>query len=160
MIWPALLLVPALAAAPPAPRPAAAVAAVLDAWHLAASQADEARYFGYLAEDAVFLGTDGTERWSKPAFLAFAHPFFAKGKAWSFQAGRRAIAFAAKDTVAIFDEDLATPTMGPCRGSGVLELRNGQWQILQYHLTIPIPNALTKDVTERIAARPKAQYRR
>ncbi|GEM_PF-5002778 len=72
-------LMPALLAAPPAaPAPEAAVAAVLDDWHLAAAQADENRYFGHLAEEAVFLGTDGSERWGKAAFRVFAHPFFAE----------------------------------------------------------------------------------
>ena len=42
-----------------------------------------------LPPDAVFLGTDGTERWDLTAFRAFAHPYFAKGKAWSFRSVRR-----------------------------------------------------------------------
>jgi hypothetical protein len=59
--------------------------------------------------------------------------------------------------VAWFDEDLDTANMGLCRGSGVLELRNGRWRILQYNLSIPIPNPLTSEVTARIAAQPKAE---
>jgi len=70
----------ALSAQSPAEK---AVGAVLDDWHLAASQADEGRYFGHLAEGAVFLGTDATERWTKAAFQAWAHPIFQRGKAWS-----------------------------------------------------------------------------
>lgn len=147
MVPHSLLLVPALVAAP---TPEAAVAAVLDDWHLAAAQADEARYFGHLAEEAVFLGTDGTERWAKPAFRAFAHPFFARGKAWSFRATRRTVAFAGKGSVAYFEEDLATPNLGPCRGSGVLELRDGAWKLLQYDLSVPIPNPLMDEVKNRI----------
>ena len=149
----ALLLVPCLAAAPPVPAAQEAqVGQVLDLWHQAAARADEAAYFDALAPEAVFLGTDATERWSKEAFRTFAHPHFAKGKAWSFRAVRRSIAFAAEGRTAYFDEDLATPTMGPCRGSGVLEQRNGTWRILQYNLSVPIPNPLMKEVHERIGA--------
>src|SRR6478672_3660452 len=75
----------------PAERAAleAQLGALLDDWHAAAASADEARYFGHLSEDSIFLGTDAKERWTKPEFLAFAHPFFAKGKAWSFRATER-----------------------------------------------------------------------
>ena len=41
---------------------------------------DEERYFAHFADDAVFMGTDATERWDKAAFRAYAHPHFAKGK--------------------------------------------------------------------------------
>jgi len=128
-----------------------AVRALLDDWHSAAAQADEGRYFGHLAEEAVFLGTDATERWDKRAFQTFAHPYFAKGKAWSFQATRRTIAFAANNKVAYFEEDLATPNLGPARGSGVLENRQGVWKLLQYNLSVPIPNPLMDDFRDRIA---------
>lgn len=129
-----------------------AVSQVLDDWHLAAAQADGSRYFGHLAEDAVFLGTDGTERWSKPAFEAFAQPFFAKGRAWRFRATRRTVQLLAKGQVAVIEEDLDTPNLGPARGSGVLEKRKGTWKIVQYNLSVPIPNALMADIKQRIAA--------
>lgn len=146
-LWfaPALTLV----AQPPAALP---VATVLDDWHLAAAQADEARYFGHLAEGAVFLGTDATERWTKAQFQAWAHPFFARGKAWSFKATRRAITFSGDGNTAWFDEDLATPNLGPCRGSGVLSREAGGWKLRQYNLSVPIPNALMDEVKARIEA--------
>ena len=65
---------------------ASAVTAVLDDWHAAAAAADEGRYFGHFAPGAVFLGTDATERWTVDEFRRYAHPYFAKGKAWSFRA--------------------------------------------------------------------------
>ncbi|HJW09854.1 MAG TPA: nuclear transport factor 2 family protein [Holophagaceae bacterium] len=122
------------------------VAALLDDWHAAAAQADEARYFGHMAEDAVFLGTDATERWSKAAFYAYAHPYFAKGKAWTFRSARRAISVSADGRMAWFDEDLETANMGPCRGSGVLAKRHGRWLIVQYNLSVPIPNERMKEI--------------
>lgn len=148
-------------AAPPevAPAPATspakpdreAIAAVLDSFHDAAAKADEARYFGCFAEEAVFLGTDATERWDVPAFRAYAHPHFAKGKAWSFKAIRRAITIDAGGAVAWFDEDLETKNLGPARGSGVLVKRGGAWRISQYNLAITVPNDRF-DAVKRAAA--------
>ena len=112
----------------------------LDDWHLAAARANEDAYFGHLAEDSVFLGTDATERWDKTAFRKFAHPYFAKGKAWTFASTRRGVSFSKDGKVAWFDEDLKTPNLGPARGSGVLVLEKNGWKIAQYNLTITVPN--------------------
>ncbi len=142
-----------------APDATAAVSAVLDDWHRAAAQADEARYFGHFTPSAVFLGTDATERWTRDAFRAWARPFFSRGKAWSFQAVSRHVAFSPDGTVAWFDEALDTPNMGPCRGSGVLVKQEGTWKIAQYNLSIPIPNDLMKDFKARIEAHQKKQQR-
>lgn len=135
-----------------APSAQAAIAAALDDFHLAAAQADEARYFAHFDEEAVFLGTDATERWTKTQFQAYAHPHFAKGKAWSFRATRRAITVSPDGKAAWFDEDLATPNLGPCRGSGVLLLKDGVWKIAQYNLALTIPNGVAKAVKTRIEA--------
>src|SRR5690606_31302415 len=37
---------------------------VLDEWHEAAARSDLERYMELMAEDAIFLGTDATERWT------------------------------------------------------------------------------------------------
>ena len=129
-----------------------AIATVLDDWHLAAAQADEVRYFAHLAENAVFLGTDATERWPKAAFQAWAHPIFQRGKAWSFKATRRSVSISQDGRTAWFDEDLATPNLGPSRGSGVLASQGGRWRIEQYNLSVPIPNALMNAVKAQIEA--------
>ncbi len=147
-----LLSWPAGAQAPksvPDPKP---VVAVLEDWHDAAAKADEVRYFGHMTTDSVFMGTDATERWDKAAFQAFAHPYFAKGKAWSFKAVRRSVMFSPDGKFAWFDEDLSTPNMGPCRGTGVLSFERGRWKIRHYNLTVPIPNALMDEVKGRIEA--------
>ena len=57
--------------------------------------------------------------------------------------------------LAWFDEDLATPNLGPSRGSGVLSKQGGHWRIEQYNLSVPIPNALMKAVKAQIEALPK-----
>ena len=130
--------------------PEADVAAVLDDWHAAAAAAQEERYFGHFASGAVFLGTDATERWTAEEFRRYAHPYFAKGKAWSFKAVERHVAFSGDGAVAWFDEKLDTPNLGPSRGSGVLVREGGAWRIAQYNLTVPIPNDLMKEVKDRI----------
>jgi ketosteroid isomerase-like protein len=151
----ALLLLPALIQAPSAPKSAAE--RVLDDWHLAAAQADEARYFGHLAENAVFLGTDATERWTKAEFRVWAAPFFKRGRAWSFSAVSRHLVVSHDGRTAWFDEVLDTPNLGPARGSGVLVKEGKTWRIAHYNLTVPIPNPLMKTVKEQIEAHLKAE---
>jgi SnoaL-like protein len=118
----------------------------MDDLHDAAARADEERYFAHFAPSGVFLGTDATERWDMAAFRAFAHPFFARGKAWTFRGARRAIVV--RGDGAWFDEDLVTDTLGPARGSGILVLRDGRWLLEQYVLSITVPNERFRDVRE------------
>ncbi len=131
--------------------PAVAVGKVLDDWHLAAAKADEETYFKHLSADAIYLGTDATERWNKEAFRKFAHPYFAKGKAWTFAATRRGVMFSKDGKVAWFDEDLKTENLGPCRGSGVLVLEEGVWRITHYNLTVTVPNERFAEVKKVLA---------
>jgi SnoaL-like domain len=135
----------------PAPAPQedeAAVARTLDDLNDAAARADEERYFSLFAPGGVFLGTDATERWDVPSFRAFAHPYFARGKAWNFKATRRAVTV--RGDVAWFDEDLATPNLGPARGSGVLVRTPEGWKVAQYVLSITVPNDKMKAVKDLI----------
>ena len=143
-------LAPTLSAQAPPPAEAAAVSAVLDAFHAAADRADEEAYFGLMAANFVFLGTDATERWDKATFRAFAHPYFVKGKAWTFTPRDRHVDLSRDGRVAWFDELLDSATYGECRGTGVLEKADVGWKLVQYHLTIPMPNDLAKDFVARI----------
>ena len=111
----------------------------LDAWHKAAAEANYNNYFDALTDDAIFIGTDATENWTKPAFQAFAKPYFDKGKAWSFTALERHIYISEDKKTAWFDELLDTQ-MKICRGSGVLVFINKQWKIKHYVLSMTIPN--------------------
>ena len=135
-----------------APDSARAIGAVIDDWHDAAASSDEARYFGHLDDDSVFLGTDATERWDKAAFRAYAHPHFEKHEAWHFRSIRRVVALDAGGLLAHFDEDLWTEKLGPARGSGVVALRRGAWLILQYNLTLTIPNERFGEVHDAASA--------
>ena len=133
----------------------AAVAAVLDDWHLAAAGANEDRYFDHFAESAVFLGTDPTERWEKAAFRNWAHPYFKRGKAWTFKSTRRVITVSAGGGAAWFDEDLSSLDLGSCRGTGVLTREKGRWVIQQYSLSVPVPNDLMEAVLAQIEVKAK-----
>lgn len=131
---------------------AADVARTLDDFHDAATKGDEDRYFTILPEDAVFLGTDATERWTGAQFKKFALPYFQRGSAWTYVPLRRAITIADSGALAWFDEALDNLAYGECRGSGVLERRGGGWVLRQYNLTVPVPNDLMRGVVDRIRA--------
>jgi ketosteroid isomerase-like protein len=118
---------------------------MIDGWHKAAADANFNAYFDVMTDDAIFIGTDATENWDKKAFIAFAKPYFDKGKAWSFTALERNIYFAADGKTAWFDELLSTQ-MKLCRGSGVLVKINSQWKIKHYVLSMTIPNDTIDEV--------------
>lgn len=127
-----------------------AIAAVLDDFHAAAAEADEARYFAHFAPGAMFVGTDATERWTLPEFRAFAAPHFQGTSAWMYTPKTRRIDVAPGLVTAWFDETLLSKDYGATRGSGVLVKRGDQWRIAQYVLSFPIPNEVASEVVERI----------
>ncbi len=127
-----------------------AVAAVLDDLHEAASEADGERYFNLYAENAIFLGTDLTERWTIEAFKAYAQARFDQGAGWTYTPQSRHIYFSPDKKTAWFDEILHNERFGQCRGTGVLVKVGEAWKIAQYHLTVPIPNALLYKVVDLI----------
>ncbi|WP_445456171.1 nuclear transport factor 2 family protein [Flavobacterium sp. HNIBRBA15423] len=122
-----------------------AINSLLDNWHKAASQANFDTYFNAMAEESIFIGTDATENWDKKAFIAFAKPYFDKGKAWNFTPLERHIFFAKDGKTAWFDELLNTQ-MKICRGSGVLVKENKEWKIIHYVLSMTIPNDTSNEV--------------
>lgn len=135
-----------------APDPAA-VHAVLDDFHDAASAADFGRYFGHFAREGVFLGTDATERWTVAEFQAYARPFFERGRGWTYRPRDRSVVFSADGRTAFFDELLDNEGLGETRGSGALVRQGGAWKIAQYNLSIPVPNALADSVVGIIRGR-------
>ena len=141
----------------PAPQPTqtspaderAAIAALLDRWHQAASQADSSVYFGALVPDsAVFIGTDDTERWTTEAFRTWSRPHFQNGKGWTFRPKDRKISLDAQ--TAWVDERLDSPHMGACRGTAVLRKINGEWKIALYSLSFSVPNPRADAVMEAL----------
>jgi len=122
-----------------------AINSLLDHWHKAASLANFDTYFNAMAEESIFIGTDATENWDKKAFIAFAKPYFDRGKAWNFTPLERHIFFSKDGKTAWFDELLNTQ-MKICRGSGVLVKENKEWKIKHYVLSMTIPNDTSNEV--------------
>jgi hypothetical protein len=118
---------------------------LLDKWHKDAAETDFNAYFDAMADDGIYIGTDATENWNKKEFMAFAKPYFDKGKAWSFTSLERNIYFSEDKNIIWFDELLDTQ-MKLCRGSGVLEKINNQWKIKHYVLSMTIPNDNSNEV--------------
>ena len=121
--------------------------AMLDSFNRAAAKADFTTYFNFYADDAVFTGTDATERWVKKDFMVWAKPIFDKGSAWNFTSLQRNIYFDKSGKLAWFDELLKTQ-MEICRGSGVLEKQGNEWKVQQYILSTTVPNELIDSVTK------------
>ena len=117
----------------------------LNNWHKAAADTNFENYFTFFAEDAIFIGTDAEENWTKNEFMVYAKPFFDKGKAWSFTSLERTIYFSEDGKTAWFDELLNTQ-MKLCRGSGVLIKTNEIWKLKHYVLSMTIPNDTTNKV--------------
>jgi len=131
-----------------------AIAKMLDSFHDAASKADGQRYFDLFSKNAVFLGTDATERWTLEEFKAYAQPFFEKKQGWTYKVTSRHIDIGPDGRTAWFDEMLKNDGYGTCRGSGVVLKIGNRWKVTQYNLSIPIPNALAKDVVQKIRNSP------
>lgn len=126
------------------------VAATLNTLHQAASDADYEAYSSVFAADAIFLGTDATERWTRDQFMGYAKPYFDQGRGWTYVMVERHVSVAADGATAWFDERLHNASYGETRGSGVLTKESGQWKISQYNLTIPMPNELAREFVDRI----------
>ena len=140
-------------AAAPASDPAAEAGRVLDELHAAAAAADGARYFSLFAPDAVFLGTDAKERWTVEEFRAYAEPFFAKGKGWTYVPRDRHLFLAEDGRTAWFDERVDNERYGELRGTGVLRLVEGSWRVAQYNLAFPVPNEKVPAFLEMVRGR-------
>ena len=57
---------------------------LLDGLHQDAHEGNFQTYFARYTSDAIFLGTDKTERWTIKDFKAYAKPAFADGHGWTY----------------------------------------------------------------------------
>lgn len=113
---------------------------LVDDWHRAAAEADSASYFGAMAEESIFIGTDATEHWTRAEFIEFAAPYFADGKAWDFTAIERHL-FISPDNRLVYWDELLDTWMGPCRGTGIAKRQfDGSYLIMHYTLSVTVPN--------------------
>ncbi|PMG41894.1 nuclear transport factor 2 family protein [Shewanella sp. 10N.286.52.B9] len=124
---------------------------ILDQLHQNASQANWDSYFSLYHQQAVFLGTDATERWDMQQFAGYARPT----DGWHYEvSSRQLLQF---DNTIVFDELLESASYGLCRGTGALQLTDDGWKIIQYHLSIAVPNDNAKAVARLIGAKKQAK---
>ena len=121
---------------------------VLDNLHLYASKADGDNYFKLFDSEAVFFGTDASERWHINEFKDYTLKRFETGTGWTYKPISRNIYI--NENTAWFDEELANEKYGIFRGTGVLIRQNDKWLISQYNLLLPIPNNLLKKYSKEI----------
>lgn len=119
----------------------------INQWHLDAANADMEAYFGKIADDGVYIGTDETEVWTKTEFYDWTKPRLTDGKMWDFKAIERNIYLGKGTPYAWFDEKLSF-SGGTLRGSGVLEKQGDEWKIMHYVLSLPVPNEKFSAVLE------------
>ena len=116
----------------------------LNGLHLDAHSGNFESYFDRYSTDAVFLGTDKTERWTIEEFKAYAKPAFSDGHGWTYSVIERN--WEGDGNTRWFDEILLNEKLGHCRGTGVVELINGEWKISHYALTMLVPNSIAAKV--------------
>ena len=97
---------------------------LLDGLHQDAHEGNFQTYFARYTSDAVFLGTDKTERWTIEEFKAYAKPAFADGHGWTYSVVERN--WEGDGNTRWFDEILFNEKLGHCRGTGVVQLINGE----------------------------------
>ena len=116
----------------------------LNGLHLDAHKGNFESYFDRYSTDAVFLGTDKTERWTIEEFKAYAKPAFSDGHGWTYAVIERN--WEGDGNTRWFDEILLNEKLGHCRGTGVVEFINGEWKISHYALTMLVPNSIAAKV--------------
>ena len=121
-----------------------AIDALIDGLHQDAHEGNFQTYFDRYAPDAVFLGTDKSERWTIDQFKVYAKPAFEDGHGWTYSVKERN--WGGEGNTRWFDEVLLNEKLGHCRGTGVIELIDGEWKIAHYALTMLVPNDIAAEV--------------
>jgi len=126
-----------------------ALDSLIDGLHKDAHEGNFETYFARYTNDAVFMGTDKTERWTIDAFKAYAAPAFEDGHGWTYEVVERN--WEGDGDTRWFDEILFNEKLGHCRGTGVVEKVGDNWKIAHYSLTLLIPN----DIAETVGSQSK-----
>ena len=127
----------------------ARINAFVDAWHDDAAHARPA-FFDKIASDAIYIGTDKTERWGREAFREWARPAFARPVAWAFTPLHRNVQFSADRKFIWFDEQVRSSSMGILQASGVVRPTASSFEMVHYQLSIAVPNDVIPQVTGAI----------
>ena len=120
---------------------------LLDGLHQDAHEGNFDSYFDRYSSDAIFLGTDKTERWTIDEFKAYARPAFNDGHGLTYSVVERT--WEGDSDIRWFDEILFNEKLGHCRGTGVVQLINNEWKISHYALTMLVPNSIAADIGEQ-----------
>ena len=112
---------------------------LLEKWHYSAAIADEDAFFGFMTQDAVYIGTDATERWTRDELKVWSKKYFDAPSAWDFKPLSRNINIGPGGQIAWFDELLDTQ-MGTCRSTGMLIRQDEAWKLVHYQLSVTLPN--------------------
>tara|TARA_A100001234_G_C12434160_1_gene304043 strand:+ start:170 stop:637 length:468 start_codon:yes stop_codon:yes gene_type:complete len=120
---------------------------LLNGLHQDAHEGNFDSYFDRYSSDAIFLGTDKTERWTLEEFKAYARPAFSDGHGWTYKVIERN--WEGNGDTRWFDEILFNEKLGHCRGTGVVQLINNEWKIAHYALTMLVPNSIAADIGEQ-----------
>ena len=134
------------------------VQTLVNNWHHDAAVANADAYFGAMTSEAVFLGTDATERWTKTEFREWSKKYFESKKTWDFKTKERYVYFSSDKKTAWWDEKLDT-WMGVCAGAGVAVLTSDGWKIAHYQLAIMIPNEKVKSLQELLQPNSKPEHK-
>ena len=125
----------------------AAVDTLIDGLHQDAHEGNFQTYFDRYTPDAVFLGTDKSERWTMDDFKVYAEPEFEDGHGWTYSVKERN--WEGEGNTRWFDEVLLNEKLGHCRGTGVIILIDDEWKIAHYALTMLVPNEIAAEVGAR-----------
>lgn len=122
---------------------------LINEWHHAAAVADEKSFFGFMTEEAVYIGTDSSERWHRDELAEWSRKYFEGKSAWDFKPISRNITFGPGHNIAWFDELLDT-WMGVCRSTGIVVLVDDKWKLVHYQLSLTLPNDKLNDFKKLI----------
>ena len=100
----------------------AAIDALIDGLHQDAHEGNFQTYFDRYTPDAVFLGTDKSERWTIEEFKVYAEPAFEDGHGWTYSVKERN--WEGDGTTRWFDEVLLNEKL--VAGTGVVTDR---WRV-------------------------------
>ena len=127
-------------------------------WHHDAAVANADAYFGAMTSDAIFLGTDASERWTRNEFREWSKKYFESKKTWDFKTIERHVYFSSDNNTAWWDEKLDT-WMGVCAGAGVATRTKEGWKISHYQLAMMIPNDKVNSVMELLHPNSKPEHK-
>lgn len=114
----------------------------LVAFHRAGREADIDAYIGWLAEDAIVLGTDASERNPPAALHDMLEPWFSAGKGLDTDPVVVHVSESADGRFAWFDGRFHKPSLCELRGSGLLRHGPDGWKIVHYNVAFALPNDL------------------